>query len=195
MENAAMPLNSGSLLPKDWWRAPSAWWKQEPYAFIIFAGVNFGFGTLGLWLPLLNAWLGGRSSFCEELYKLFSSGGLYVYAVTFLAATVGVVFTSLKQETAEQSRGTKILFSFVGIAIFLFCALLMQIQLLGPPKSLEWINFILQFLVSLLTVVVAVYVHAIIQNERGSPQDDMEKNAAELNNRVRTAQATAADFE
>ena len=195
MAEAAGPARTGSLLPKDWWRAPRIWWNQEPHAFMIFVLVNFGFGTLGLWLPLVNAGLGGRTSLCEELYKLLSSGGFYMYAVPFLAATVGVVFTSLKQETAEHSRGTKLLFSFVAMIIFVICVVLLQIQVLGPAKSVEWINFALQLLVSLATVTVALYVHALIQNERGSPQDDMEKNAADLSTRAQTAAATPADFE
>jgi cytochrome bd-type quinol oxidase subunit 2 len=194
MGEASKTPRTGSLLPKDWWRAPRIWWDQEPHAFFIFALVNFGFGTLGLWLPLLNAWLGGRTPIHEELYKLFSTGGFYMYSVPFLAATVGVVFTSMMQESAEQSRGTKLLFSFVAIIIFVVCAVLLQIQLLGPAKSVEWINFTLQFLVSLITIVAALYVHALIQNERGSPQDDMERNAADLTSRAQTAAATPADF-
>ena len=194
MAEVASTTRTDSLLPKDWWRAPSVWRKQEPHAFAIFVLVNFGFGTLGLWLPLVNALLGGHNSFCDELLKLFSAGGFYMYAVPFLAATVGVVFTSLKQETAEQSRGTKLLISFVAMIIFVVCVVLLQIQVLGPDKSVVWINFVLQFLVSLVTVIVALYVHALIQNERGSPQVDMERNADDLNTRAQAAAATAADF-
>lgn len=119
-----------------------------------------------------------------------------MYAVPFLAATVGVVFTSLMQETAEHARGTKILFSFASIIIFVVCVVLLQIQVLGPERSMENINFGLQLLVSLATVLVALYVHAIIQNEiGGSPQDDMEQNASTLTKRAQKAAVNPGDFQ
>lgn len=184
-----------SLLPKDWWNAPGIWRKQDPDGFWIFFVVNFFFGALGIWLPLVNALVGGHTTFCQELYKLFTAGGFYMYAVPLLAATVGVVFASLKQETTELSRGTKFLFSFTAMIIFVVCAVFLQIQVLGPTKSKEWINFALQFVVSLVTVLAALYMHALIQNERGSPQSDMQNNAADLSSRVQTAAVTAADFQ
>lgn len=91
MSHIVTVAQSGSL-PKDWWRAPCVWRKQDPDAFWIFVVVNFFFGTLGIWLPLINALLGGHTAFCEELLKLFAAGGFYMYAVPLLAATVGVVF-------------------------------------------------------------------------------------------------------
>jgi len=184
-----------SLLPKDWWRAPAVWWRNEPLAFGIFVGVNFFFGTLGIWLPIMNAALGGRASICTELIKLLESGGFYAYAIPFLAATVGVVFSSLAKEPSAHSRGTKILFISVAVVIFVVCALLLQIQVFGPDSSVRWINYALQIVVSVATVLIALYAHSIIQNEiGGSPQGDMEKNAALLNDRAGTALVSAKDF-
>lgn len=196
-QTSSVPTRSSeSLLPKDWWLAPAVWWKAQPVAFYIFVGVNFFFGTLALWLPLLNALLGGHNSVCEELIKLLRGGGFYTYAVPFLAATVGVVFSSLVQEPTAHSRGTKILFLSASITIFVVCVILLQIQVFGPKESVQWLNYALQILVSIVTVVVALYVHAIIQNEvGGSPQGDMERNAEQLMDRASGAAVNRKDFE
>ncbi|CAE6968920.1 hypothetical protein R75471_07313 [Paraburkholderia domus] len=185
-----------SLLPKDWARAPFVWCVREPHAFLIFVVVNFLFGTLGLWLPLVNAALGGHSTFHSELKKLLEAGGFYMYAVPFLAATVGVVFSSLKQETAAHALGTKILFSFSAMSIFVLCVVFLQIQVLVPAPSVEHLNYILQVIASVVTVIVALYMHAITQNEiGGSPQADMEHNAANLQVRAQSATVSRKDFE
>lgn len=184
------------LLPKDWKTAPRVWHHKEPHAFWTFALVNFFFGTLGIWLPLANALLGGRTAFCAALRQLLENGGLYMYAVPFLAATVGVVILSLMQEKAVHSRGTKILFTFVATSIFVVCAILLQIQVHGPDTSVATMNFVFQIVVSLVVVVVCLYMHAIIQNEmRGSPQSDMQENAADLQERAQLATSTKKDFE
>lgn len=183
-----------AMLPKDWWKAPAVWRRQEPDAFYIFLVVNFFFGTLGIWLPLVNSLLGGHSPITTEMRKLFTSGGFYTYAVPFLAATVGVVITSMKQRARELSSGTKVLFFAWTLPAFVACVVLLQIQVLGPAESLENVNFFLQVVVSLMMVYFATCIHAVVQNERGSPQEDMQQEAAALAERARTAVLTAEDF-
>lgn len=189
------PQRGRSLLPKDWPTAPVVWFKQQPLSASTFLVVNFLFGTLGLWLPLLNARLHGASPVCEELLKLLRAGGLYLYAVPFLAATTGPVFSSIVKDSVEHSRGTKALLASAATTVFFVCALLMQIQLLGPRSTLETENFVLQFIVAALAVLTAVYVHAIVQNESsGSAMADMEQAADELQAKAAAAPVNKKDF-
>ena len=185
-----------SLLPKDWRSAPAVWFKQQPHSAWTFFVVNFLFGTLGLWLPLLNARLYSASPFCEELLKLLRAGGFYLYAVPFLAATTGSVFSSIAKDSVEHSRGTKALLAFAATTIFFVCALLLQIQLLGPRPTRETENFVFQFIVAALAILTAVYVHAIVQNESsGSAMADMEQAAGELQAKAAAAPVNKKDFD
>lgn len=185
-----------SILPKDWQVAPVVWFKKQPAAAWMFVGVNFVFGTLGIWLPLLNAALIGSTSVSDELVKLLRSGGLYLYAVPLLAAITGGVLASIVQDNAEHSRGTKTLLVGAAITTFLLCALLLEIQLFGPQTARECVNFVLQFAVSIVTVAIAVYIHALVQNETsGSAMGDMEENAEKLQSRAPTATVSSKDFE
>jgi len=185
-----------SILPKDWHIAPVVWFKQQPAAAWMFIGVNFVFGTLGIWLPLLNAALMGSTSVSDELVKLLRTGGLYLYAVPLLAAITAGVLASIVQDTAEHSRGTKALLVFAAIATFVVCALLLEIQLLRPQTSGDCANFALQFVVSIITVAIAVYIHALIQNETsGSAMADMEKNAEKPQSLAPDATVSSKDFE
>lgn len=69
--------SSNRLLPEKWHRAPIDFYQRDKLAAIVFVVVNFLFGTVGIWLPIINT-VFGPSSLSDALQNQFKNGSLYV---------------------------------------------------------------------------------------------------------------------
>jgi hypothetical protein len=181
------------LFPREQLRAPKVFWQTNRLSAAVFFTVNFLFGTLGLWLPSVNAFFLGQSV-GGELSRQLAAGGLYIYAITFLAAIGGATFTSLAKDKVEYSRNLKVLLVGAAVVALFLCTIFLQIQLLAKAApeevatSTKWAAYLLQLILALLTSAVAIYMHSIVSNEEsGSPKEDMDDGAEAM---LRKAKAT-----
>jgi MFS family permease len=177
---------SSQLLPVGWYRAPLEFYERNKLAATVFIIVNFLFGTIGIWLPLINAAL-GPNSICSEWQNQLKNGNLYVYAITFLTAISGATFVAVTNDKIEHRRNHKV--SLVGVAVIaiFLCAVFLQIQLLNETLHSElsliivWFNYFIQIALSVLAIAVAIYIFSIVSNEEdGSPKEDIDASANAL---------------
>lgn len=192
-ENPIMNEGKNPLLPPNIHKAPFDFWQAHKLEALVFLIVNLLFGTMGLWLPTMNAFF-GPSSMAAAIVRQLNDGGFYMYAITFLSAIGGVTFTSIASEKVEHSRNFKVVLAgSVGVALFI-CAILLQAQLFmttasQPPSNFVKItSYVLQVVVALVTTIVAIYVFSIVNNEQtGSAKDDIDRGAIDLLERAQAA--------
>src|SRR3954470_14772765 len=93
-ENQSNKRDQNSLFPENIHRAPLDFWRDNKLEALVFLVVNLLFGTIGLWLPTVNAFF-GSNTMGAAIVKQLNDGALYMYAITFLSAIGGVTFTSI----------------------------------------------------------------------------------------------------
>lgn len=174
------------LFPTGILKAPWDFWRANKLEALVFLVVNLLFGTVGLWLPPMNAFFASHSV-SGAIFQQLSTGGLYIYAITFLSAIGGVTFNSIASEKIEHSRNLKVVLAGSVVVALFACTVLLQTQLFvsgsTPQVSdlVKWVSYGLQVVFGIVTTIVAIYVFSIVNNEQsGSAKDDIDEAAREL---------------
>ena len=192
-ENQSSKRDRNSLFPENIHRAPLDFWRANKLEALVFLVVNLVFGTIGLWLPTVNAFFGPHTM-GSAILKQLDDGAFYMYAITFLSAIGGVTFTSIANEKIEHSQSLKVVLAG-SVVVFLFvCAILLQAHLfmhsasVAPLSLVKVASSVIQVIVGVITTIVAIYIFSIVTNEQtGSAKEDLDRAARGLLEKAKAA--------
>jgi hypothetical protein len=191
LTDATTPTSTASrsatrLLPISFNTAFSTYWATNKLDALIFLVANLVIGTLGLWLPLVNAFMTGQQV-VAELTKNLDGGQFYIYAITFSAANGGIVFLSLLKNRVEQAIQTRVI--LIGFIVFMLFigSLLLQAELMrGMIDSVGFlsshtVNWGIQLVWSGEAILLAIYTYSfLVIEESGNPKADVDNGASAL---------------
>lgn len=191
-ETVGSTVEKNEIFPPNFRHAPFEFWRRNKLEALVFLVVNLLFGTVGLWLPPMNAFFASHSVF-PAILKQFDAGGLYIYAITFLSAIGGITFNSIANEKIEHSRNLKVVLAGSVVVALFVCTILLQAQLFITDGQIRasylvtWVAYALQLVIGVVTTIVAIYVFSIVNTEQsGSAKADIDEAAQDLLNRART---------
>lgn len=187
-------LDERQLLPSNWRNAPARYWREDRYGAFTFIWTNLALGTLGLWAPIIGAYL-TQKSIPDLARSMMASGSLYLFVIPFVASIATSVFTTAHSvKGGSQPRYLDVL-KVVLLLVFAVCLFLMPYQVLAG-ESVIGRNGALQVIVSLLAGIVGIYVYCLLKLDVEEPfTDEVNRKAEKLLDNANNANSNPGDFD
>jgi hypothetical protein len=189
--NKAAETSDSSFFPIGFNTALGTYRSTNGLEALIFLISNLMVGSLGIWLPILNAVMTGQP-IDIELARNLDGGQFYIYAITLTAANGGVAFVSLLRNRIEQAIKTRVVLIGLTVLLLFISGLLLQAELMrgmnvaNSPLWAPWFNWAVQLVWSFETILLSIFVYSFIATEEdGNPKVDVDSGADKLASRVR----------
>jgi len=182
------------LLPANWHNAPVRYWREDRYGAFTFAWTNLALGTLGLWAPIVGAFL-TRKSIPDLAQSMMASGSLYLFVIPFVASIACSVFTAAHSPKGGSRPRYLDVLKVVLLLVFAACLFLMPYQVLTHESAIGR-NGALQLMVSLLGGTVGIYVYCLLKLDVDEPfTDEINRKAERLLDDANRANSKSSDFD
>lgn len=193
------PLNSQDhrqLLPANWRAAPKRYLKEDRYGAFTFVWTNLFLGTLGLWAPLVGAWLTGHKPVSQLAEEMLASGSLYLSVIPFVASIACSVFMAAHIAKSDSNRPWRLdVLKAVVLLVFVVCLFLMPYQVLANQSVLA-LNGCVQIVVSLLAALTGIYVFCLLKLDvEEAFTEQINENANKLLDEANKADSNPSDFD
>ena len=183
------------LLPADWYSAPKRHWQIDRYGTFTFVWTNLLLGTLGLWAPIVGAFL-TRQSISRVAGDMLASGSLYLFVIPFVASIACSVFTAAHSDESNK-RPWRLLdvLKVVVMLVCLVCLFLMPYQVLANELT-KVRNGWLQVVACMFATTIGIYVFCLLKLDVEEPFADLvDRRAKQLIKDAEHATSHAGDFE
>lgn len=194
MANSVEDTSNKWLLPRNWHTAPKQYWNVDRAGMFYFCTLNFIFGTLGLWAPILLALMSGKSVW-DVFVGMLGEGNGYLYVIPFIAS---IVFAVIETRRAFKESGANVRLDVLTVVAFfacLVCVLLFTCQFLVGDK-VPILNYVVQLIACTFITVVGLYMFCLIKAEmKTSVGDDIAQGADQMRKEAQDAKLDKRDFQ
>ena len=196
MSNPPDSQDHRQLLPANWPTAPKRYLKEDRYGAFTFVWTNLFLGTLGLWAPLVGAWLTGHKPVPTLAKEMMASGSLYLFVIPFVASIACSVFMAAHIAKSDSNRPWRLdVLKAVVLLVFVVCLFLMPYQVLAN-QSVMALNAWVQIVVSLLAALAGIYVFCLLKLDVEVPfTEEVNENANKLLDEANNANSNPSDFD
>ena len=196
MSNPPESQDHRHLLPANWPTAPKRYLKEDRYGAFTFVWTNLFLGTLGLWAPLVGAWLTGHKPVPTLAKEMMASGSLYLFVIPFVVSIACSVFMAAHIAKSDSNRPWRLdVLKAVVLLVFVVCLFLMPYQVLAN-QSVMALNAWVQIVVSLLAALAGIYVFCLLKLDVEVPfTEEVNENANKLLDEANNANSNPSDFD
>lgn len=127
-ERAPGYMKIGWCYLSNWLRLHLSFLKAKFVHVFLFVVVNILIGSLGVWMPMLMAFLVEDAHFRDELSRSLAAAGPYTFAVAYLAATTAYIAYEYLEGNTTRKRKLKTTIATTAFVLIILCTLLSAFQ-------------------------------------------------------------------